>query len=243
MSEMTNTANILICGGDGGTVHIREVMAEFQCHKVVMAAVIKSVAVLEEQDDLSLIIGLPGTDIELPYLAAVEMIQRYTPVVGDYLVLYENDYVAISPKDVFEDGYREIEFTAVSQGEGNDDIQVPTENMDLVTSIAKMCHEVTRSYCQVLREPMPAWSEAEQHHRDKAIAGVALYIMYPTLGPSARHDNWMSQKLSQGWTYGKAMNLKAKKHHSLKPFHHLPVEQQAKGHIFHSIVHQAVHQG
>jgi len=241
MSDVTTTEKILLVGDNAGMVHISEVMAEFQCHKVVMAAVIKSVAELAEQEDLSLIICLPGTDIEMPYLASVDMVNRYIPIAGDYLVLYENDYVSISPKQAFEDGYNQIQFTSVG-GEG-DELLIPDENVDQVTAIAKMCHEVNRSYCEALREPMPAWDEAEQHHRDKAIAGVALYIMYPTLGPSARHDNWMAQKLAKGWSYGKVMDLKAKKHHSLKPFHHLPIEQQAKDFIFHSIVHQAIHQG
>jgi len=118
---------------------------------------------------------------------------------------------------------------------------IPEENLEQVTAIAKVCYEVVRSYSISIKEHSSSWDEAEQHHRDKAIAGVALYIVYPELKASGRHDNWMAIQQSKGWTYGKKFNLKAKKHHALKPFHHLPTEQQAKEYIFHSIVHQSVH--
>jgi len=49
----------------------------------------------------------------------------------------------------------------------------------------------------------------------------------------------MIKMLSDGWKYGKSHNITAKTHPSLKPFHHLPIEQQAKDHIFQKIVQQA----
>ena len=96
---------------------------------------------------------------------------------------------------------------------------IPKDNIEQVTNIAKAAYEVVRAYSSALRENPPSWEEAEQYHRDKAIAGVALHILYPELGPSARHDNWMADKLSIGWTYGKTFDAKSKKHHCLKPIH------------------------
>lgn len=238
MSEQTeDLINVLVCGNDGATVHIREVMAEFQCFKVVQAAEIKSVAKLEEQPELSLIIGIPGTDVQLPYLASTELTARYKPVVGDYLVLYENDYVSISPKEAFEDGYNKIEF---ADFEGADELGIPKEHMGQVTAIAKMCHEVNRAYCKALREEQPSWEMAPQWQIDSAIKGVAFHILNPDAPASASHDSWMAEKAIQGWKYGKVKDADKKEHPCMVPFHHLPVEQQAKDFIFSTIVKQAI---
>jgi hypothetical protein len=227
----------MVCGDDGASVHISEVMAEYQCFKVVQAAEIKSVAQLEESNDLSLIIGIPGTDVDLPYLAAEELTQRYKPETGDYLVLYENGYVSISPKKVFEDGYSKIEF---ADFEGADDLGIPKEHMGQVLAIAKMCHEVNRAYCKALREEQPTWETAPKWQVDSAIKGVAFHILNPDAPASASHDSWMSEKVVNGWKYGKEKCEKQKTHPCMVPFHHLPVEQQAKDHIFSAIVKTAI---
>lgn len=238
MTEIKQIKDILLCGDEQGTVHIREVMAEFQCHKVVMAAQITEVDESNGQCDLGMVITLPGTDISMPYVAPINMIARYTPVVGDYLVLYENDYVAISPKQPFEDGYSKIEF--VNLGDEDSELSIPAEHMDQVTSIAKMCHEVNRAYCAALREDTKSWDELSEKEQEVILGRVAFHILYPESKPSASHDNWMIKMLSDGWKYGKSHNIAEKTHPSLKPFHHLPTEQQAKDHIFQKIVQQAI---
>lgn len=240
MSETKEVINVVLCGDDGATVHIREVMAEYQCFKVVQAAEIKSVEELDNQPELSLIIGIPGTDIDLPYIASQALTARYTPIAGDYIVLYENDYVSISPKQVFEEGYNKIEFVDVG---GDNELGIPQEHMGQVKAIAKMCHEVNRAYCSALREEQPSWEMAPQWQIDSAIKGVAFHILNPDAPASASHDSWMAEKVVAGWKYGKVKNANKKEHPCMVPFHHLPAEQQAKDHIFSAIVKQAIHAG
>lgn len=237
-NELKNVSDIALGNNEQGTVHIREVMAEFQCHKVVMAAQITEVDESNGACDLSMVITLPGTDISMPYIASIKMIARYMPVVGDYLVMYENDYVAISPKQPFEDGYSKIEF--VNLGDDDEELNIPANHMDQVTSIAKMCHEILRGYAEAIREDSKPWEELNDKTKESTIGRVAFHILYPDSKPSAPHDNWMVKKLSDGWKFGKTYDFAAKTHPSLKPFHHLPTEQQAKDHIFRTIVHQAI---
>ena len=45
----------------------------------------------------------------LPIMVAADVVRRYMPIAGDYLVIYEPDgYRAISPAVQFEDGYTRI---------------------------------------------------------------------------------------------------------------------------------------
>jgi hypothetical protein len=43
------------------------------------------------------------------YSASDKLFSRYTPVVGDFLVFYPNDYQSFSPRKEFLDGYSAIE--------------------------------------------------------------------------------------------------------------------------------------
>jgi hypothetical protein len=46
----------------------------------------------------------------------------------------------------------------------------------------------------------------------------------------------MKDKLDAGWKYGPVNNAETKEHPYLVPFYQLPVEEQAKDHLFKSIV-------
>ena len=77
-------------------------LPKYRCHKIVEAAAITQVA----PDILLLHVGTGD------YRSAVVtpgMFSRYTPVPGDYFVLYEDGYQSISPKAAFEAGYTRIE--------------------------------------------------------------------------------------------------------------------------------------
>lgn len=96
--------------GNGGVVHISNVMGKFKCNKVVSAARISQV-IGNDQNDLGLRVNIQHPefdDMTLPYVIADSMTARYTPQVGDYVVLYEDGYVSASPKEAFESGYRLI---------------------------------------------------------------------------------------------------------------------------------------
>lgn len=77
-------------------------MRQYQCHKKVMAAQIKGVG--DPKPDGVEVLLDDKSKVTLPR----DMTQRHFPIVGDYLVEYEDGYRSISPKQAFEDGYTAI---------------------------------------------------------------------------------------------------------------------------------------
>jgi len=67
--------------------------------------------------------------------------------------------------------------------------------------------------------------------------GVKLHTENPNAGAQASHGSWMAQKLAEGWEHGPTKDPEAKRHPCIVPFDALPVEQQAKDHLFHAVVH------
>jgi hypothetical protein len=111
-------------------------------------------------------------------------------------------------------------------------------NCEDINKIAKVAHEINRDYCAALRDlSQPSWDDAPTWQKQSAIAGVIFHIGNPTAGPDASHQNWMAEKVADGWVWGPIKNPETKEHPCIVPFHHLPTEQQAKDYIFRSIVH------
>lgn len=106
--------------------------------------------------------------------------------------------------------------------------------------VAKMCHEANRALCQAHGDmSQPIWEEAPEWQRDSAIEGVKFHRANPTAGPEASHVNWCKHKYAEGWTFGHVKSPEHKTHFCLRPFHELPVEQQAKDFVFRAIIHAA----
>lgn len=106
--------------------------------------------------------------------------------------------------------------------------------------IARICHEVNRGLCNALGDSsQTSWEEAPTWQRESAIDGVEFHQSAtgePTV-PQDSHNNWMRQKLEDGWVYGAEKDAEAKTHPCLVPFDHLPREQQLKDHLFVAVVH------
>lgn len=103
--------------------------------------------------------------------------------------------------------------------------------------IAKVCHEVNKAYCEALGDmSQPSWSEAPEWQRESARAGVAFHRAGDH-GPEASHENWMKQKLAEGWKHGPVKDPQKKEHPCLVPFSELPPEQKAKDFLFRAVVH------
>ena len=104
-------------------------------------------------------------------------------------------------------------------------------------SIARVCHEANRAYCQALGDhSQPSWEDAPEWQRNSAVSGVKLHVINPDAGPQASHESWLRQKASEGWRYGPAKNADKKEHPCFVPYDDLPVEQKAKDYIFRAIV-------
>ena len=103
--------------------------------------------------------------------------------------------------------------------------------------IARVCHEVNRSYCEALGDmSQPAWEDAPQWQKDSAALGVLLHCEQ-NVGPEVGHERWMAHKIAEGWVHGNVKDPEAKTHPCIVPFVQLPREQQAKDFIFRAIVH------
>ena len=108
----------------------------------------------------------------------------------------------------------------------------------LIVQVAEICHEANRAYCLSIEDfSQPHWVEALDWQKDSAIKGVKFHLANPDAKPSASHDNWLEQKVAEGWVYGEVKNPEKKEHPCCVPYEKLPVIQQIKDYLFSAIVH------
>lgn len=108
---------------------------------------------------------------------------------------------------------------------------------ELITDIARVCHEANRAWCasQGDSSQLP-WEEAPEWQKESCIDGVMFHLEHPDAGPSGSHENWSQLKIKDGWVYGPVKNPDAKTHPCLVPYGDLPADQRVKDHIFTAIV-------
>jgi hypothetical protein len=109
--------------------------------------------------------------------------------------------------------------------------------MNRIEEIARVCHEANRAWCEANGDHSQRdWESAEPWQRESAIKGVEFALANPNAPESAQHDAWMTDKIKDGWVFGKTKDIAAKTHPSIIPFDELPHEEQAKDHLFRGIV-------
>lgn len=109
--------------------------------------------------------------------------------------------------------------------------------MTSINHIAMMCHEANLVWCHLNGDfTQPHWGSAPQWQVDSALAGVHHAIVHPDAKPEDSHNNWMAQKIADGWVYGEVKDPDAKTHPCLVPFDQLPEWQQKKDILFLAIV-------
>lgn len=102
-----------------------------------------------------------------------------------------------------------------------------------VLTIASVCHEVNRAYCQSLGDDSQLpWDEAPQWQQDSAINGVRFAIDNPGVTPEETHDNWLREKTAAGWVYGPVKDPEKKEHPCMMAYGLLPFEQRVKDKLF-----------
>lgn len=103
--------------------------------------------------------------------------------------------------------------------------------------IARACHEANKVLCEALGDySQQRWEDAEQWQKESATKGVEFKLANPTATPADQHAAWCADKVEAGWVYGEVKDAVAKTHPCLVAYDKLPVEQQAKDHLFCSIV-------
>ncbi len=84
-------------------------------------------------------------------------------------------------------------------------------NTDKIEQIAKVCHEVNRTYCLSLGDTsQPYWDEAPDWQKSSARNGVRFHIESPDAGPVASHESWLEEMVSTGWKYGPVKDVEKK---------------------------------
>lgn len=107
--------------------------------------------------------------------------------------------------------------------------------------IARVCHEANRAYCQSIGDmSQPVWDEAPEWQKKSAVNGVAFHIESMNNGvepnPAASHENWLKEKLADGWVYGEKKDPDAKTHPCCIAYDQLPADQRQKDYIFIAVV-------
>jgi hypothetical protein len=110
-----------------------------------------------------------------------------------------------------------------------------------VEQIAEVCHEANRAYCATIGDAFqPAWLDAPAWQKDSARKGVEFHLEELAAGgtpkPEASHENWLKEKVADGWVYGEKKDPEAKTHPCCVPYQDLSRDQQRKDYIFIAIV-------
>lgn len=83
-------------------------LPKYQCHKQVRAFKIAQITKgCEECGDGSILI--PEGGINAGFMVQKDWMEKHSPEVGGYYVVYDSDYSSYSPADAFESGYSLIQ--------------------------------------------------------------------------------------------------------------------------------------
>lgn len=106
-----------------------------------------------------------------------------------------------------------------------------------IWSCACVCHEANRALQLEFSEiPSPPWDEAEEWMRESSYNGVLFLVKNPESSFAALHDNWVLDKLADGWRYGPIKNTDTKEHPCLVDYNDLSIQQRRKDMLFKAIV-------
>lgn len=102
--------------------------------------------------------------------------------------------------------------------------------------IAEACHEMNRAWCELHGDHSQVpWAEAEEWQRESALSGIKFLINNRDATPISLHEEWLRNKLADGWKYGPAKDVDKKEHPCMVPYDKLPFEQRAKDTIFRTV--------
>ena len=113
-----------------------------------------------------------------------------------------------------------------------------------IEQTAAICHEVNRTYCQSIGDnSQPAWEDAPDWQRQSAINGVRFHVEELEKGgepkPEASHENWLKEKLADGWVYGEKKDPDVRTHPCCVSYDQLPETQKVKDYLFVAVVKTA----
>jgi hypothetical protein len=110
-------------------------------------------------------------------------------------------------------------------------------NAKYIELIAKTCHQANKEWCEFNGDfYQKNWGDAEEWQRQSAIKGVEFRLDNPNLGHDAQHNNWLKDKVADGWVWGEVKDPIARTHPCIIDWASLPPVQMKKDVIFCAIV-------
>lgn len=107
-----------------------------------------------------------------------------------------------------------------------------------IEGIAKIVHEINKAFCEQIGDnSLTTWEATPQDVKDIVISGVQFHIDNPTAGADASHNNWMANKVAQGWVYGYVKDATTKQHPCIVPFEKLTLNDRIKDVLVMQTVH------
>lgn len=116
----------------------------------------------------------------------------------------------------------------------------PAGNKEAMTieNIAQVVHEINKAFCESLGDhSLLSWEQTSNDIKDIVISGVRFHLEYPFASADASHNNWMAQKIAQGWVYGPVKDAVRKQHPSIAPFDQLSLPERQKDVLVMQTVH------
>lgn len=108
---------------------------------------------------------------------------------------------------------------------------------NLVYAIAQVCHEANRAFSLTNDDnSLLPWELSPFSIKASSIHGVHFRLENPHASPEDQHNEWMKNKLEDGWVYGPNKDSKLKTHPCLISYDNLPEFQRKKDKLFISIV-------
>jgi len=115
--------------------------------------------------------------------------------------------------------------------------RTPETDAEAIQKIAEVMHESMRAWQRVNGQAAaPAWSRAPRWMKVSSIASVTWRLANPKAAASAQHDQWLAQKKSDGWKFGKTKDARKKTHPMMVAYRDLPEFEQRKDVLVNAVV-------
>lgn len=116
-------------------------------------------------------------------------------------------------------------------------MSAPCTDPARLDAIARTVHAAMQAWSAAHgQDKMPDWDDAPDWMHASTRESVQFVIDNPDATDGHQHDQWMAQKLRDGWTFGPKKNEKKKTHPMLVDFQGLPDMEKRKDTLVKAIV-------
>jgi hypothetical protein len=108
---------------------------------------------------------------------------------------------------------------------------------ETINRVAQVMHEAVRAWQKANGQPAsPPWSRAPAWMKTSSREAVIWRLSNPKASPSLHHEQWVAEKKSAGWKYGKVKNGVKKTHPLMIPYDRLPEVERRKDALVSSVI-------